>query len=129
MSKSSQRRQRKLARYLRNLAEKNPRAFKVEWGKRLESWLDEIQIISRDCRRSHSDLSETKIFTVLDRANTLLGLCGDRAEALVGSHTRQILNEVCCRQFALAANPQLHRLGNSHRNYLLMKSGTHKPPR
>ncbi len=129
MSKSQQRHRRRLARYLGNLAESNPQRFQAEWRKRVESWAEDIHAIGRQIHRPDSLTPETKLFEVLEVAEKLLASCGLKAQALVGAQTRQILLEECCRVFAQAVSPEMHKLVNSYSNYLLMKYGSHKPPR
>ncbi len=138
MSKARQRRKAKLSKNLGLLARTNPQKFKKEWSKRLESWVDDVHNKGRRLRRQWSqrleieeiemDL-ETEIFCVLRKAEELLSLCGSEVEALVGSQTRTVLSDECCRAFALSVEPRLYKLGNTHSNYLLMKAGTHRPRR
>ncbi len=129
MSKSRQRYQRRLARYLGGLADSNPLRFRHEWGKRVESWVEDIHAIGRRIRKTDSKIPETKLFEVLERTEKLIALCWPKAQALVGAQTRKILLEECCRIFAQAVSPEMHKVLNSYSNYLLMKYGSHKPPR
>jgi hypothetical protein len=110
MSKSGSRRQRKLADYLTSLARSDAERFNREWNKRVSSWLDEIHRRSRTLRGG--ELTEKRIFGVLEQVERLLGICGPEVEALVGKSTRGTVTHETCKAFSLAISPELYRIYN-----------------
>ncbi len=124
------RRERNLAKDLAKLAFSNPAKFKQEWAKLLQGWSFEVMRRSRALRSDNfSGYPALPIFAVLKKAERILSLCGDEAQRLVGTETRELLNHECCKGFARAVNHRLYWLVNADSNYQLMKAGTHKPPR
>jgi hypothetical protein len=110
MSKSGDRRQRKLADYLTNLACSDAESFMREWNKRVSSWLDEIHRRSNLLRGE--ERSEKRVFGVLEQVNRLLDMCGPEVESLVGLSTRETLVHESCKVFSLAVSPELYRIYN-----------------
>jgi hypothetical protein len=123
-----QRRERKLARYLAELARQNPDQFKREWRTLLDAWSLEAYRRSSQLRQA-SGSAPLPVYGVLRKALRLLELCGRDARHLVGSATRHFLEHDCGRAFARAFGREFYALINTERNYELMKSGTHRPPR
>lgn len=123
MGKAQQRRARKLARYLQELARTNPERFQQEWEKRLQSWAEEAHARSRRMRDLHCEELETTVFRMVNIAEELLAQCGHEAQRLVGAQTRRFLLEECTRAFSLAVSPDLRRLTSAYENYLRTKAG------
>lgn len=126
MSKTTYRRERKLADTLRKLAEGNPARFREEWDRLLICWCEEARRRGNLLRREAGDTREV-VFGALAKAERVLAMTGPKAERLVGAKARELLAHDCARAFAHAVEPSLYRPGNSAHNELLMKLGTHTP--
>jgi hypothetical protein len=130
MGKATQRREKREAGRLQELAEQNPECFLKEWRTRIEHWATEIHLRARAEHDENVLPSERlRIFGVLEKAERLLGQCGDQARELVGADTRRILQNECCKAVARLTDRRIYRLNNNESNYSLMKSGSHRPPR
>lgn len=130
MGKATQRREKREAVRLQELAEQNPERFLKEWRTRIEHWVTEIQLRARAERDENVLPSERlRIFGVLEKAERLLDRCGDQARRLIGTETRRVLQNECCKAVAALTDRHLYRLSNNESNYALMKSGSHKPHR
>jgi hypothetical protein len=130
MGKATQRREKREAVRLQELAEQHPEQFLKEWQFRIEGWATEIKARARAAANENVLPSEClPIFDVLTKAERLLDLCGERARRLIGAETRRIIENECCKAIALLTDLRLYRLNNNVSNYGLMKSGSHRPPR
>lgn len=129
MGKAQQRRARKLARYLQELARTNPERFQQEWAKRLQSWAEEAHARGRRMRDSDCHELETTVFRMVNIAEELLAQCGPEAQRLVGVQTRRFLLEECARAFSLAVSPDLRRLTNAYESYLRTRTGSSRSRR
>lgn len=130
MSRNTRRREQYEAQRLQQLATAFPEQFKREWERKLQAWA--MEVIARGVAASREDTQpedRLPIFGVLEKAERLLGLCGENSRRLVGLETREVLANECCRVFARLAGPHLYRLANHDSNYRLMRSGTHRPHR
>lgn len=114
MSKATQRREKKHAQELRNLAVSNPARFKQEWETMLYYWaLEAIRrghLLQQESTPCNTASPQLPVFGVLKKAERLLALCGPEAEQLVGARTRELLNHDCGKAFALAADPNMYHL-------------------
>jgi hypothetical protein len=136
MGNATQRREKREAARLRELAGQNPERFLMEWQSRIEGWVMEINGRARAAADENVPLGEClPIFDILAKAERLLGLCGESAPQqlgflkLVRDDTRRALENECCKAVARLTDPRLYRLTNNESNYRLMKAGTHRPPR
>lgn len=130
MGNATQRREKREAARLRELAGQNPERFLMEWQSRIEGWVMEINGRARAAADENVPPGEClPIFDILAKAERLLGLCGERAQQLVGDETRRVVENECCKAVARLTDPRLYRLTNNESNYRLMKAGTHRPPR
>ena len=114
MSKATQRRERKLANDLRQLAISNPERFKIEWETMLRYWTLEAirrgKMLQQEPTPEQTESQQLPVFGVLKKAERLLALCGPEAENLVGPRTRELLNHDCGKSFALAVDPNMYHL-------------------
>lgn len=114
MSKATQRREKKLAQDLRNLAVINPARFVHEWDTMLRYWTLEAirrgQLLQQEPASGDTASPQLPVFGVLKKAERLLALCGPEAEQLVGARTRELLNHDCGKAFALAVDPNMYHL-------------------
>lgn len=129
MSNATQRRERKLAQELRNLATSNPERFKQEWKLMLDRWSTEAVRRGQMQRNGHSATRLLPVFDVLKKAQRVLTLCGPDAERLVGAMTSELLSHDCSKAFAHGVEPGMYRLGNTASDCELIRIGTHRPPR
>lgn len=129
MNNATQRRERKLAEDLRNIATSNPERFKHEWRLMLDRWSTEAIRRGQMLRQGHAAARNLPVFDVLKKAKRVLALCGPDAERLVGAMTRELLSHDCSKAFAQGVEPGMYRLGNTGSGCDLIKNGTHKPPR
>lgn len=135
-SDATKRRERKLAYELRSLAISNPSLFKSKWESMLRLWTLEAMRRGRILKKglSNGQRATTEdvkllVFDVLKKAERLLAMCGPEAMQLMGARTRELLSNDCAKAIALAVDSNMYQLGNTHHNEVLMKLGTHKPPR
>ena len=114
MSKATQRREKKFAQNLRNLAVSNPARFVHEWDTMLRYWTLEAirrgQLLRHESTSGNTASPQLPVFGVLKKAERLLALCGPEAEQLVGARTRELLNHDCGKAFALAVDPNMYHL-------------------
>ncbi len=114
MSKATQRREKKLAQELRNLAVSNPARFTQEWETMLRYWTLEAirrgQSLRQEPASSDKASPQLPVFGVLKKAERLLALCGSEAEQLVGARTCELLSNDCAKAFALAVDPNMYHL-------------------
>jgi hypothetical protein len=129
MSNATQRRERKLAQDLRELATNNPERFKHEWRLMLDRWSLEAIRRGQLQRNGHEAARHLPVFDILAKAKRVIAMCGEDAERLVGATTRELLSHDCSKAFALGVEPGMYKLGNTGSGCDLIKNGTHKPPR
>ena len=126
MGKASRKRNNSRQAYLRGLAQENPKKFKAEWAKRLESWAEEA-----DYRASHlSDRAGKPIppaFTLVEEAMKELAACGPEAVELARQATMDTMTDSCCKAVATAVYRRIYRLSNARSNQCLMEEGNHRP--
>lgn len=112
-SKTMSRRRRKNSVFLSGMAQGNPERFRFEWGKRIVSWLYEINRRGANlCSSESVGDASVRVFEVLEQAETLLTLCGYPAERLVGEETRSVLANECCKVLARVYGAELYRVVN-----------------
>jgi hypothetical protein len=111
MGKAGQRRLRKLARKLAELARDDKAGFLAEWDRRVQGWLRDIRHRGEVLRGKDTSGRE-RVFEVVEHVNQLLKMCGPEVESLVGPSSRETLIHECCKVFALATDPRLYKIYN-----------------
>lgn len=124
MSKTSERRFRKLARgYADLVATGNVDKFRLAWEQRMRGWLYEIEqrmrqhqeraepdvITTDETRRGMEHNPNPRIFDIFDSANRLLKACGEAVEQLVGDETRAVLSSECANAVACIYDKRLYQ--------------------
>lgn len=128
MGKASTRRRNRRKDYLGSLARKNPEKFRMEWGKRLESWFEEARQRA-GLLADEAGYPIPSTFAIVDEALDELVGCGPEAVSLELDATIEALIHTSCRAVAGAVDHRLYRLSNTLSNRGQMEAGTHKPPR
>ncbi len=128
MGKASTRRKKRRQEYLGRLARKNPKKFRSEWAKRLESWSEEAgHRASRLTDRDGNPIPPT--FTLVEDAISELVACGEEAIELESEATKDVMNDACCKAVAEVVDSRIYRLSSARSNQRRMEEGTHKPPK
>lgn len=114
MSKHNRRRRNRRHVYLVRLAQENPKKFRREWTKRLESWAHEAKY-----RAEHitDDVGRPVLpsFQLVQYSLEELSAYGDDAIKLEAYDTKDIMIDVCCRAVAEAVDPRMYRLSNMNK--------------
>jgi hypothetical protein len=120
MATTAQRRQRKQVTFLYSLALHDRSRFEHEWNKRVVSWLYEINRRGTLLSLGETqDASADRVFDVVEQAERLIEAC--EVENMVGTETRRILTNQCCKIVAHFYGSTMHRLVN-HRWYSQMRT-------
>lgn len=108
--KEAKRNDRKRAKQLRDLADRDLAAFELAWNKRLNSY---AQAIRREAGvlRTHDGYPAQSVFDLIERAVALLESVGEDIAEKYGKQTRDFLTHTAIKAFAMnTGNPQLYRL-------------------
>jgi Ni,Fe-hydrogenase III large subunit len=119
MSKARKRRWQNRQQYLARLAETNPRKFRREWAKRLESW----------SRLAHRRADLASAFDLVERVLDELTGCGHKAVKMEEADTKEVMTQACTKAVALVVDPRMYHLNSAKHNYRHMVLGLAKPPR
>lgn len=111
MSKSTHRRERRLAEDLRPLVTSNPTQFLCVWNLYLNGWCREAIARGRALKDGTTASVGVAVLPILHKAERLLAALGADAEHLVGARTRELLTHECCKAIAGATDPRLYLLG------------------
>lgn len=107
MGSTAQRKNRRRMQYLSELAAKNPEKFKEEWNKRVESWLDQIQLrAGRIVDRKGKPIP--RAFETVERAREILAECGNKASSPMMRDSVETLINECCRALAAEIDPRMY---------------------
>ncbi len=117
MGKATQRRERRLAKDLRALLNRNSNHFIRVWNRYLKGWCGELVASARNLGRGEKGTSSQSMHDIMEKANRLLQMIGDEAERMVGAQTRQTLNHEYCKAVARATD---------HRIYLFDTDSVHR---
>lgn len=101
------------------LLDQNEQLFIREWNKLLAGWMGEIHRRRKNWQegedfrneKNHDGVVETGrtlIFGVVELAEMYLEACGEKAEKLVGTTTRQVLTNECSKAVAMVADRRLN---------------------
>lgn len=109
MGKAAERRKARRQQYLSALAVSNPEKFHEEWNKRIESWLDQIQIrAGRIVDRKGTPIP--RAFEVVDSARRILAECGNKASSPMMRDSVETLTHECCRALASEIDPRMYSI-------------------
>lgn len=125
MGKAAERRKQNRGAFLANLVEQDPARFKIEWERRLAGWIHEIKSLTRK-ERNTNDVS---VFRIVDNALRILSACGEAALLLYEKRTRDLLENLCCRELSRHIGYEIYKLtgvwpeGPSKNNHIRTRKG------
>lgn len=94
MGKAAQRRKASQIKYLKGLAENDPRRFEKAVDRRTISWLYEIER-----RKGNMSVNSPSVFSVVDNAMVILDGCGRKVFKELGPDIKKSLDAACCKAF------------------------------
>lgn len=84
MGKTTERRERKLAREFDNLATNNPAEFQATFKQHIDAWSYEAIKRGRSQYGSENKTQSLRVFEVLEKAERIISLCGDEVKKSIG---------------------------------------------
>ncbi len=121
MGIAKQRRLRKAARRLNDLAKEDGELFEKVWDRRIGGWLREMHTVARNengsvsmvnGRGTSTDPNRFKVTVsgICRQADSLIRACGTNVEKIVGQRTRDLLDAEAASLIARLYEPRLFRL-------------------
>jgi hypothetical protein len=108
MGKAAERRTARRRQFLTEMAQMDPKRFRREWAKRIESWADEIWASSKS-----GMIDIPPVFSIVDKAKKVLSSCGEMARKLQLKETTDVLNNECCRALAPHIGQKIYSINQS----------------
>jgi len=109
MGKASDRRKKWRASHLEDLAQRDPKRFMLEWGKRLESWSREARRLAQ-VMRDQENRKVAGAYDVIAYAMGELERCGPAAVLMEAQSSKQALSNECNKAVAAAVSGSLAKL-------------------
>lgn len=106
MGKAAEKRKQNRITFLSNLLEHDPARFDIEWERRLAGWIHEI----KSSTRKDGNTNEESVFHIVDTAMGILSACGEKALLLYGNRTKDLLENLCCRELSRHLGYELYKV-------------------
>ena len=106
MGKAAEKRKQHRSTFLSSLIENDPARFEIEWERRLAGWIYEI----KSSTRKDGDTNEESVFRIVDTAMGILSACGEKTLLLYGERTKDLLENLCCRELSRHFGHELYKM-------------------